>query len=241
MPDRPHLPRRQGSDRLPPHEEERVRRLLAEARHDEPMPDEVASRLDNVLADLAAEPRRAATVHRLAHRRRRAATVLVAAAAVVVAGVSVGQLVGGSNEDAATTSSDNGLAELDRDGPAAGDAGGAGEAGEESAAPPEADGGTLARKQRTDVVRVRVARFAVDVDRLRDRLRRPAAAQGLVRDDLTPGCDPGEWGPGTYQPVRYDGSEGYVVLRPATGDIQVADLFLCGSDQVQRSVTLPGP
>lgn len=238
MPDRPHLPRRHGSDRLPPHEEERVRRLLAEARHDEPMPDEVASRLDDVLADLAAEPRRAATVHRLADRRRRAATMLVAAAAVVLAGVSVGQLVGGSNEDAATTSSDSGLAELDRDGPATGEAGGA---GEEGAAPPQADGGTLARTQRTDVVRVRVARFAVDVDRLRDRLRRPAAAQGLVRDDVSPGCDPGEWGPGTYQPVRYAGSEGYVVLRPATGDIQVADLFLCGSDQVQRSVTLPGP
>ena len=32
--------------------EEQVRRLLADARHDEPMPDDVAERLDRVLADL---------------------------------------------------------------------------------------------------------------------------------------------------------------------------------------------
>ena len=57
---------------LTPAEEERVRRLLADARHTEPMPDEVVARLDGVLADLAetAGPR----AHRgdLARRRRAA-------------------------------------------------------------------------------------------------------------------------------------------------------------------------
>ena len=35
--------------------EEQVRRLLADARHTEPMPDDVAARLDGVLADLPDE------------------------------------------------------------------------------------------------------------------------------------------------------------------------------------------
>ena len=38
---------------LTPEQESEVRRLLAEARHDEPIPAEVADRLDRVLADLA--------------------------------------------------------------------------------------------------------------------------------------------------------------------------------------------
>ena len=82
-----------------PAEEARLRRLLARARHDETLPDDVATRLDDVLArleagDLDDEP--LAAVHELAARRRRRVTsVLVAAAAVVVLGVGLGQVVDG--------------------------------------------------------------------------------------------------------------------------------------------------
>ena len=79
-------------DLTPP--EEQVRRLLADARHDEPMPDDVADRLDRVLADLQDESRRTPAPIDLAARRRRriARNVLVAAAAVVVVGVGISRV-----------------------------------------------------------------------------------------------------------------------------------------------------
>ena len=92
------------SPRLPP-EQEHVRRLLADARHDGPVPPEVVARLDETLASLVSErggapleqsgpgPDRAtAPVVDLGARRRRTAGIgLLAAAAVVVAGVALGQ------------------------------------------------------------------------------------------------------------------------------------------------------
>ena len=96
-------------------QEDRVRRLLADARHDEGVPDDVAARLDHVLAGLAdgtAVDERAddgAGVTSLAaHRRRRASYLLVAAAAVVVTGFGVGQVTTGSDVESAATSADDG-------------------------------------------------------------------------------------------------------------------------------------
>jgi hypothetical protein len=78
----------------PTPDEERVRRLLADARHDEPVPEDVAARLDGVLADLArqrgTDGTDVVTARRLGggHRtRRRWLTGLTAAAALVVVGV----------------------------------------------------------------------------------------------------------------------------------------------------------
>ena len=115
-------------DELTPAEAERVRRLLAEARHTEPMPDDVAARLDRVIAGLADDPESRATreeasapVVRLDERRRRAGRLLLAAAAVVVGGVAVGQLVGDAGDEgeasspAAETADDQGLPAPDRD------------------------------------------------------------------------------------------------------------------------------
>ena len=85
---------------LPPEQEAAVRRLLAEARATEPVPADVAARLDRVLTGLGEEQRfpAVATGHVVAPpwRRRRATVVLVAAAAVVAIGVGLGQL--GSNQ-----------------------------------------------------------------------------------------------------------------------------------------------
>ncbi len=91
---------------LTPEQDEAVRRLLGEARHDEPMPDSVANRLDDVLAGLVAEraeppadakPR--AVVVPI--RQRRWPKVLVAAAAVSAFGLGISQL------DLGTTAGDD--------------------------------------------------------------------------------------------------------------------------------------
>ncbi|MCW2736347.1 hypothetical protein, partial [Nocardioides sp.] len=74
-------------------EQDAVRGLLADARHDGPVPPEVVARLDETLASLVSERGEApltgnapAPVVDLGARRRRAAGIgLLAAAAVVVA------------------------------------------------------------------------------------------------------------------------------------------------------------
>jgi hypothetical protein len=79
---------------------EAVRRLLAGAREDGGIPDDVAARLDAVLADLSAE--RAATPPDadVIPLRRRWPKVLVAAAAVTLFGFGAVQLMGDGANDA---------------------------------------------------------------------------------------------------------------------------------------------
>ena len=95
-------------EELTPDETEAVRRLLAEARHDEPLPADLAARLDEVLAGLVAGREEAeepapATVVPL--RRRRWPQVLVAAAAVTVLGYATATAVlnNGTSGDAGST------------------------------------------------------------------------------------------------------------------------------------------
>ena len=88
---------------------EAVRRLLADARHTGPMPDDVADRMDAVLTDLAAGPVESPTpvpapadaivAYLATQRRRRATGLLVAAAAVVVGGVVIAQHLPGSTSE----------------------------------------------------------------------------------------------------------------------------------------------
>lgn len=114
--------------------EREVRRRLAEARHDEPMPDEVAARMDRTLAGLAGEraPEGAgggagsvsqdpaqdpaqepvqepvqdpAVVALASRRRRRVVGLLSAAAAVLVVGVGVNQVLGPSRDGGGAASS----------------------------------------------------------------------------------------------------------------------------------------
>ncbi|MGF9753560.1 hypothetical protein AAII07_00005 [Microvirga sp. 0TCS3.31] len=118
------------SSGLPP-EQDAVRRLLADARHDGPPPPDVVDRLDETLASLVAErsggltsehtsehtserTAGAATGHDdgspgrlvdLGSRRRRVASIgLLAAASVVVAGVAIGQALPRGSDDAADSS-----------------------------------------------------------------------------------------------------------------------------------------
>lgn len=232
-------------EQLDPRDAE-VRRLLADARHTDPAPEDVVARLDRVLADLAAEPSRVRPVTDLATRRRRVTRMLVAAAAVVVVGVGVQQVVstrsGSGNADAPSSTS---LREETGDNQ---DAAGADEQGvPESAAeagPSDGAAAALPQSGEAGLVRLRVRHFADDV------AAHPTF--GTARGTLTGGratafdaagltCRADSWGRGTFVPVRYGRTPAVLVFRRALGETQVADLFLCGETEPARSVTLPAP
>lgn len=111
-------------------DQQAVRQLLVEARHEAPMPPEVVARLDEALASLVAErsaadePAAVAPVVDLAARRRRRRASLVlaaAAAAVVVAGVAGPRMMQGGGDsasvDAGADSSFGGSALVEEDSP----------------------------------------------------------------------------------------------------------------------------
>jgi hypothetical protein len=230
-----------SEDPLTPEQEE-VRRLLAEARHTGPTPPDVVARLDRVLDDLAEEPDRTAPVVDLARRRRRVASLLVAAAAVVAVGVGVSQVVfpQPASEDSVAGSSASApeAAGEDRDGvqskvPGNGVA-------SDAPAPTSADESKLEpfllRRSRLarDLTDARVEGFAAQSQAYSARRSAANRAVGAA-------CRVDEWGPGRFVPVSYGGTPAVVVFRRPLGDTQLADVFLCGSREPVRSVTLPAP
>jgi hypothetical protein len=218
-------------------EDEQVRRLLADARHTEPLPPDVADRLDGVLADLRADRPLRPTVTDLAaaRRRRRARTMLLAAAAVVVVGVGIGQLDGpGTGDDAAdspTSSDAGGSAASEREQPSPADGFMSGDAAAESAPDPDSE----------SAARVDSRTFGTRVLELRDQravLDRDLASGGLVTQSKAR-CVGRDAGAGAAVPIRYDGTPAVLVYRAPRGDTQVVDLYLCGRGEVVRSITLP--
>lgn len=228
-------------------EVEEVRRLLADARHTEPMPDDVAARMDGVLADLRETPALAKqavpakaddglVVSWAAQRRRRAAGMLVAAAAIVVGGVVVAQNLPQSTSSSASTA---GSSAEDRFG-STGNA-------PRSPKPTDLSGqearlGTAAPKAvfKDGRLVVRPQRFSADA----------LAGQQLIRgntraaDSLTSGtvsCIPGPTGKGEVLQATYQRAPAALVFRPASGGSQVVDLYVCGSHRPVRSTTLPAP
>ncbi|MBS44528.1 MAG: hypothetical protein CMH83_15460 [Nocardioides sp.] len=244
--------------------------MLADARHDQPLPDDVAARLDAVLERLGEEEpdRSGGTVTHLAARRRAARGLLLAAAAVVVVGVGVGQLVGtGSDSGGDATSA---AAEAYDDSAAAGSAESADEgaaqddlesareqssAGESSldasgtddqVAPLTAQSEEqVARLAQRPPVRLTSDGFSRQVARLRVRPGLVSTDDQVVNgSDLSTSesftCPPAVWGAGSLLAARYDGSPTVLAYRPPSGDTQVVDLLQCGSGEVVRSVVLPG-
>jgi hypothetical protein len=238
---------------LPPADDERIRRLLAEARHTEPMPEAVATRLDGVLANLSAdraqrrddpahegrahEDHRAPVVDLAARRRRRtAANLLVAAAAVLVVGFGISQVLphgmGGSDgEPAATSAEDNA-------------AGGSADSGDSTArnpvpeagpvAPSEYDGGAAGK-----AFQIRSESFGSDVRQARRQLLLDDKAALL--EYPAPTCLTTDVGAGDVVAATYDGAAAAIVLRAPSGDVQVVDLYLCGDSTPRRSITLTAP
>jgi hypothetical protein len=227
--------------------DEQVRRLLADARHDAPIPAGVAARLDGVLADLAAE--RAAppvpppplgppapVVDLAARRRRRqGAAMLVAAAAVVAIGIGVGTVVdrspGGDSAGGSAESSES----FDRGTAQEREAGGA---AEPSSKPAPSD--TLGELARVAPVPVSSDTFAADAERYRSLSRRQQKP-GAAENDHGFDCAPADFGAGVLVPVIYDGREAVLAYRPPTDDAQVVDLLQCGTGDVVRTTTLPVP
>jgi hypothetical protein len=234
-----------------------VRRLLAEARHDAPMPADVAARMDRVLADLATTPAGAgepevelsadpradeslpatgAVVTRLpVARRRRAALLLGAAAAIVVGGVVLAQNLptGGTASQTA--------------GSAASSEGDQYAAGGQSAKAPgrQPTAGDTATKPSPEPLRATVRDGRVVV-------RRPSfSADALAGRALLGGQETRLVPPaaacfaptGGEQVVAalYDRAPAVLVYHPPDGSTQVVDLVLCGSERPIRSVTLPAP
>lgn len=235
--------------RLTPAEDQEVRRLLAEARHHEPVPTDVVDRLDRVLAGLArGDDGATTTVTEFAsrRRRRRVTSLLVAAAAVVAVGFGLAQVVGVNNQGADTAGS---AASNDEPRPDAANAPNA-ELLADSA------GGALSSVPTPSYALRRVAAidsaaFATEVTRLRQRTELRALSGAASYDAASkqsnsaaarvPGfdCAPADWGQGLFVRVRYDGDPGVLVFRGPTGDTQVVDLFQCGSADVVRSISLP--
>lgn len=217
----------------PPTGEDTISRLLAEARADEPMPTDVAARLDDVLAGLSAE-RATAEVVPLVRRRRPARLLLAAAAAVVVAGggaVTVQQL-NGQGSDASTA----GLATADRE--AAGDSGGS-TAALKAPSPPSAaeqdaaksydaelDGAQL-KDTLSDLPTLSTRNFARDARTLL-ATKSPAPATGAARApaarcvppepvERQAGAAPTASAASRLLPVRVDDRPAWLLVQPAEG------------------------
>jgi hypothetical protein len=227
-----------SEDPLTPQQEE-VRRLLAGARHTGPTPPEVVARLDGVLADLGGDSQRAAPVVDLARRRRRAASLLIAAAAVVAIGVGVGQVITSETQGEASSAGD------------AGAGSGAAQSESQPRSQPKASSGEAPVESSQDAPLDEAPLFAVRRERLADDLTDARRVRGggfgvsskASSADRAAGvlCSADAWGQGRFVPVRYGDQPAVVVFRRPVNETQVADLFLCGSRQPVRSVTLPAP
>jgi hypothetical protein len=251
-----------------PHDEQ-VRRLLADARHDAPLPPDVAARLDDVLADLTAErdaapvappplgppppphlppsvppsgPSSAPVVDLGARRRRRqGAALLLAAAAVVAIGVGVGSMVDDqSGGTADSASSGESQERLDSDSADRAQPDDGGGAAAPSELPAvPPESGALMRMR---PVLVSSDTFAADAERYRALTQdRPTESGGQSESDGDFACASVDLGAGVKIPALYDGMEAVLVYRPPTDDAQVVDLLQCGTADVLRTTTLPAP
>lgn len=233
---------------LPP-EQEAVRRLLADARHDGPTPPEVVARLDETLASLVADRAdrsadQSAPVVDLGARRRRLAGVgLLAAAAVVVAGVAIGQglprMSGGSDASSSTAGSDTpSLRDSSEDSGGGSDAGGAAESQQMS---------PQTRKSRTPAPFASYPTLSSDDADLDDALLDlrmaydAAAPEASMSAEPKATCDLRGTGRGRRVLAEVDGMVGAVVFRRADGARQRVDVYLCGDPQVLRTLSLPAP
>jgi len=225
--------------------QEHVRRLLAEARHDAPVPDDVTARLDATLAELVADRRRETVVDLDAARRRRRrwTTGLVAAAAAVVLGVSLPNLTGGVSMDGdsdagsaadTSTSQDESLGrELAEDPGADSGGGSASEPAPSESAPSDSTAPFSAP------VELDPGRFKQDALAARDGVADDQAeleARPVVCGDVPADAE-------QVVVVRYDGDDGYLVFESdsGSGDRQRVTLYLCPGGVPARQALVPGP
>ena len=228
---------------LDPADDERIRRLLADARHIEPMPEAVVARLDRVLSGLSDDRTerteradRAEVVDLMARRRRTVGQLLVAAAAVVAVGFGITQVLpdlgGSSGGDAAQEATAGGAAADSAEG-------GDGEAFVDPESAPEAPSDGTSSGAAKSTFKIRSDEFGPDVRRARNQLEGGSAAlveypaEGCLAVSVEPGSE--------VVATTYDAAPAALVLRPPSGDVQVVDLYLCGDVEPRRSITLTAP
>lgn len=250
---------------LTPAQDAAVRRALAEAGGPEPMPEEIADRLDAVITSLAAdrgitpeishpEDHRVLPLDPFArHRRVRARFLLVAAAVVVAGAVGAGVI---SDRDG---SGDNAMTAADQisdDDPARSDAGALAESPEDDkvgestvgqeAAPSQPSGRAVEpRRIVTDepLREVRPDRLREDLVALQHiTLPHPAAADYSGATLTAPKdfmCEPADFGLGYLVGIVYDGKPAVAAFRQSVGETQAAEVLACGTGDVLHSTTLP--
>lgn len=225
---------------------EEVRRLLADARHAEPMPDDVVARMDDVIAGLREDPAESSdrgdvVVPLSRHRRRRAAGLLVAAAAIVVGGVAVAQNLPTSSSSSTTSAGSDAAAQDSgtspphpRRSPGAESFAARGKDSRLKDGVTVLDGGALV---------VHPRRFSADALAGRKLLAEhgpnvPSASQFQL--DLS-ACASVPTEHGVVLRATYQKAPAALVYRRASGGSQVVDLYVCGSPSPVRSATLPAP
>lgn len=225
---------------------EEVRRLLADARHTEPMPDDVVARMDDVIAGLRDTPAEhpAAAVEAdnvvplAVHRRRRAAGMLVAAAAIVVGGVVVAENLPQSSSPSAESAGASAAQDNNQNDQN-------GSTVPQKSPKPHLFGNENSARGGLDAVLnagrlvVHPRRFSLDALAGRQLLHRAtpdsAISPGLARCASIPAGD------GTVLRATYRQAPAALVYRRASGGSQVVDLYVCGSRRPIRSATLPAP
>ena len=230
---------------LTPEQESEVRRLLAEARHDEPVPADVAARLDAALAGLGRDdpgaPGVAPVIDLAAHRRRRnAAAVLAGAAAVIVAGFAIGQVidVGGSdNGDAGASSGDVAADRAESQGASADAVPRSLSSAEPSPSVPMPAGQPLLRLS-SDHLERDLAR-QLDQVRAADGSGGSPAASSFSAISCPPPTPGTRFGLGELFPALFDGKPAVVALRPPADGRRQADVLTCGTATTLQSVSLP--
>lgn len=230
-------------------EQEQVRRLLAAAAGPDPaheqIPDDVAGRLDDVLAGLVSEradapvaateegvaedpvPEDEVTgVTELASRRRRRWPQLLLAAAavsVIALGVGIDDLTGSQGDSSTSAESPSVVSKGDA-------GGGAGAAPERLEARSSEDAGadrdlvTPLPEAASDLTRLRTGSLRADVQRVADFSLKAALAEGLRRSGcVRPDTEAGD----EWIPVRLDGESAVLVLRAPAGGRRTAEVFTC--------------
>lgn len=241
-----------ADDELTPAQAEAVRRLLADARHDEGLPDDVTARLDERLGELVAERGEvAAGKSGVAAEREQPAAVLplrrpgrlpkllMAAAAVVVVGYGTVTVVSGSGsgEDSSGAGEVSSLAEdqgagEERD---ADDGGTAADSGDPPAPTGQAPQGEYPTVPQEELDRLPIVRPA----QLRADLRRisAAATEGRGQVSSAPACGPVHRADGERRLfASYEGRLAMVLAYPPTEGVQLVELFVCEGPQPRNAV-----
>lgn len=238
-------------------DEEAVRRLLAEARHDQPMPPEVVARLDERLVALQAEraSQAVADVVPLASRRRRVLAGLVAAAAfIVVGGVALGQVLPSQQgEDSMSAGSADSKEVAPEARPSADSELGAGASSggaesDELKGAPEAPTSTSSKSQSQYLDSDRAVltsgpSLRKQVIQLRsDGTYALAQREESETENGFEACVPPEVRSGEsvrFAEILLDGSPGVVVYTPLDGSRELARVWVCGATTPLHRFVLP--